>query len=549
MRVRTVVGTVLAAAVLAAGISFADGPTPVAASCSMLPNATFRSWTDVARSGITSLFEARVQAVGGPKRAPIYRLEVGRMLAGAPIRRRTIRFSGETNCGSTVLRPGARYLVALDPTRQTANASMVWRRWRGEWVGSPDWTLDGRSLPTNDRALIARLHASLPRVAELTREAAPAVAGPTWTPTIDRRRGPWITFERVIAWRRGFAALGQTPRGIALWTSRDGDRWTRYELPIGPGLVSRWAVPQRVLLGQVRLLTHRGRLLVVTTAGTVRVLSSGDGRHWRLLPADRDIASGALFHGVDQVLSAGDTLLAIGGVVPPCEGIETCPRFPRTWRSSDGVHWQAIPNLTTGYQVMRAGQGRFLAILGGTNQRRDRWLMGSRDGLRWHRITVVPRDLDVTGIAETSAGVIVQADHCLEDGSTQAGVWRWDGGPLWRQELAWISSEGCGPWGARDLAVSGERIVAVADATPPPLGWDGMYLGTGFMSLDGGRTWRQMATAPGPRPCFDTVALRGRRVVVEGDGCVWGRTPDMWASTLTARPVSFWPPRPGLRFD
>jgi hypothetical protein len=160
--------------------------------------------------------------------------------------------------------------------------------------------------------------------------------GWTWQRAVGMERVP-VTISGLVATRAGFVAYGTAAIGstaeAAVWTSRDGSRWSR---------VPRQSAPSG-LGGEA--LGQKGDLLVgfVRTVAGLEIWTSQDGSTWRHRERANApfVLDGLRSVRISRVISGGPGLIAFGRA-------EVATRFEPigVWLSADGIAWRAAPDVT-----------------------------------------------------------------------------------------------------------------------------------------------------------------------------------------------------------
>lgn len=211
-----------------------------------------------------------------------------------------------------------------------------------------------------------------------------------------------------------FVGLTDGFGGRYLYTSRDGETWTR---------------PQASISGALRkVIFAEGKFIVVGDNG--QILTSADGTTW----SAKHAGSGAL---MDVAFGNGVTVVA--------------ENAPHLYYSHNHETWTEVSGLGTGFWFAHVefGNGIFLATTGGAH------LWKSVDGVSWTQLPWPHHSLD--GGVAFSAGRFVM-------GSLEALITSADG-ETWTPAAANRSVYCIMPAPGGFLALSGETLVRSADAT------------------------------------------------------------------------------------
>jgi hypothetical protein len=322
----------------------------------------------------------------------------------------------------------------------------------------------GRTGAAASGSQIASASASQSSVAEGT-ESTPASPQPTsigfMTPGVASdwkgfswtqlpNQSPFLTIDdyagalQLVNWTGGFA-LRVTMNGgddSALWTSPDGESWTKVTAMVQPGLVA--AGP--------------AGLVVIGDQSSQTVWTSSDGKNWR---------NAGLPVGVDIIDSLAGTT---AGLVATVHSVVGSGKFATgafsVAFSSDGVNWttQAIePGIAwdEAGPAVQSGNGRFFLMGGYTG--------GTAFGDR-------PVLASLTQPGGHGSGVL---------GSTMTGT----GGLWWSDDgRTWTSSKFGGYYGTQIQFGRDGMLMSTSDHMVP---------GTGphlESSIDGGKTWTSEST-------------------------------------------------------
>jgi hypothetical protein len=367
-------------------------------------------------------------------------------------------------------------------------------------------------------------------------EASPTGLG--WAPvSLSLNDGHWLT--GLTAWAGGFAALESDDDDVlfALWTSPDGEEWTRAALPDGVDNGRLVALGDHVYLQESRGRGDSQEL-------RIRTWRTGDGREWQrqgLFEWHLPKSVGDEWRIVTPFLVAAPDRLVLVGEVEPCCGTggsvplgsryasikmavypERIPlRRLVIWTSPDGERWTRQSNADLREPISgnawitdAAGvPGGVLATRGST----DDGLFTSPDGSAWESIGPLPPGYKFgpsLGLAATDGRVIVSFD--AEGPSNTLEVWVRDDGGSWILTLqaAFTTTDA--------LVAHGQLVVASG------LSYDGVAESWPriFVSTDGGATWDPELSWSGARGgCARDLATDGTRLVLFG--CDDG-VPTLW---------------------
>ena len=169
-------------------------------------------------------------------------------------------------------------------------------------------------------------------------------------------------------------SLAAAPAGVLfsggrdLWFSADGIAWERLEGEAGAmdrGQIAAWA---------------GGFARIGTTEGGPAIWLSVDGHHWtepRLLPAPGDLAAGEQIHA--SRIATSDQRLVVLGSRCQAEPDQDCPSL--AWTSDDAVTWSVGPIPGEPYpEFIGTSQGGFI-VVGTVDGQWTAWT--SSDGATW----------------------------------------------------------------------------------------------------------------------------------------------------------------------
>jgi hypothetical protein len=223
-------------------------------------------------------------------------------------------------------------------------------------------------------------------------------------------------------------ACGFDAKGGAIWLSRDATSWQRIGLAGADGKVFGVSVTQGRLFawGQTGYLVAPDR-----TNSEMALWTSVDGQTWM-----RAVSTGRPFGEITTLLPTPEGYVAVGD---PNGGAHPAPR---TWTSSDGVHWAWDPGqpplpeeaVLGGQVAVGVATGRELLVFGGwadANHVTHAAIWRSADGTHWTYSPVEgsPSLIDVQA---------VEGGGFVGVGAT--GVWYSADGVAWTQQT---DANGC----------------------------------------------------------------------------------------------------------
>lgn len=200
------------------------------------------------------------------------------------------------------------------------------------------------------------------------------------------------TMRAVTAGGSGLVAVGHTKRSAAVWTSKDGRKWTRAEHRDSAFEPPGHATMQTVTPGGSGLIA--GGFEELPGYGQVAALwTSKDGNTWTRVHHD-DTKFGKISGNTEvrSVAARGRNIVAVGHA----EGTSTAHAV--VWTSKDGKAWKRLPHneavlgnrehYTTMIDISATRQG-FLAVGAGTDHAQGNvhasiWI--SKDVERWQRV-------------------------------------------------------------------------------------------------------------------------------------------------------------------
>jgi hypothetical protein len=315
-------------------------------------------------------------------------------------------------------------------------------------------------------------------------------------------------------------------------------------VPASPGLTSRTAGPYRWTLvsstgdasgysiGPV-LRRPDGSLLAIGFSQQVRVLTSFDGRIWKVDPADPGLVAAEANHVslVTGLSEQGGQLVAVGATALD----DISSGDARAWTSTDGFTWQAVPTSAgmtdAEMESVTAGPDGFVAVgsdgfPGGNTQ-----LPGARGAAVWvspdgHSWTRAPGQASfegavMFGVRRTPSGYVAWGEIHDPAGSAPPlpPIWTSTDGLHWERASGITDAGGPGSPIA-SVVVSGDRLVAVG-ARQLPESEGGVMIPAAWLSDDGGLTWKLAASpdASGPAPLaggLRDVAVSGPDLLAVG---------------------------------
>ena len=301
----------------------------------------------------------------------------------------------------------------------------------------------------------------------------------------------------------GYVAVGRDGSGAAVWTSIDGEDWTR--VPDSPAF----------RLGSMETVATGGPGLVAAgfayrpnaapeQAKIAAFWSSRDGISWERAPHNADLEIGGDIIDGPEV---GIRSIAAGG--PGALAVGATDRGGAVWTSPDGIDWRLGARLQDGFPTEVAAGGPGLVAVGETGPpwapRAAVWT--SRDGISWARLQP---DLDGQALrAVTVRGITLVA---LGEGPA---AWTSGDGTDW----LWAPDQpGLGEGSPADVAASAVGIVAVGSRPCPgrestcPTAWLSsgglawtqtpatVELGTGWMNGVAAGGWAFIAVGASGNP-------------------------------------------------
>ena len=304
--------------------------------------------------------------------------------------------------------------------------------------------------------------------------------GNTWTRVPD---GPVFDVGAYTATRRGemtdvivggpgVIAVGRshgpTDRRAVVWTSVDGTSWTR--VPYGD-VFARGTI-EAVTAGGPGYVAVGGE--VVGTHGRAAVWTSSDGSSWSLIPDGPmfDVGGPGTFndgrnHGaMVDVVAAGPRLVAVGSACAELGG--ACRAA--VWTSPDGELWSRVADSPVFdgnmYAITRWAGGLVAVGDDGSGKRLRTWT--STDGLEW---TVSG---PITGFDGGFSAVAPNGDGLVAAAASSAGsaIYVSPDGLHWT--LTQTSTD-LGPGAINGFATTGSGVVAVGwdGKTPAAVVWEG----------------------------------------------------------------------------
>ena len=247
------------------------------------------------------------------------------------------------------------------------------------------------------------------------------------------------------------------------------------------------------------------------------VWSSTDGLHWQAIPNTGGTLSRSV---ISAVVARGSTLVAVGASRPEVQAPGTRPSG-LFWTSSDGINWHRETDTdSVACQIspdgIVAGPGGFVAY-GGDVTDGSQAILYSADGVAWHRFDdtdgVFP-GARVMSITATGNG-FAAVGYSASHRVVPTGVFD----PTPPPAAAWWSADGRS-WHVSDVGSGGFEFGTVE----PWLGGKLRALGAGacggcvgppvvWESSDGGRTWRQDPGAPSLSVTYGWSVVIGDRAV------------------------------------
>ena len=248
------------------------------------------------------------------------------------------------------------------------------------------------------------------------------------------------------------------------------------------------------------------------------VWSSTDGLHWQLIPnTDRTFSRSQ----ITAVAALGSTLVAVGDSRPENQAQGTLPSG-LAWTSSDGINWRretgpgsVMGQISPGGVV--AGPSGFV-VYGSDLSTSAQAILYSSDGVAWQRVVDtggVFSGARVVSVTATSGGFVAVGYGTSHEPSPTASGLDQTPGPA----AAWWSTDGQ-TWHASDVGSGGYAFGSVqpwVDGTLRALGRGGcggcIRPPVAWYSSDGGRTWRQDPNLASMSLTYDWSVAIGDRAV------------------------------------
>lgn len=244
------------------------------------------------------------------------------------------------------------------------------------------------------------------------------------------------------------------------------------------------------------------------------VWTSSDNAHWQRIPN-----SGGTFSGseIEGVAASRSTLVAVGYSRLEDSATTLTPPVGLAWVSSDGTHWQRVPDEgevlgDIALHGVAAGAPGFVAY--GNDLDGVAAVAFSTDGLHWQRegasdgVFAGSNLAAVTwtgqGFAAVGSHNVAQPNSVVSTTPGQAAAWWSSDGEAWHQGDVGSGAyaiESVQPWIGSLRAVG---IHPCFGCVGPPLEW---------RSSDDGRTWRQLPPPTSANQSGSTALLVGQRAV------------------------------------
>jgi hypothetical protein len=323
-----------------------------------------------------------------------------------------------------------------------------------------------------------------------------------------------------------WVALGVSPVGGVLWTSRDGRTWIRQPGSAGAPFSGANRIAQiiRTVSGFVAVGTTSAKGDFSDLAPVV--WRSADGQHWNRMAANQlKISAKGERATLDAVAANGDTVVAHGWTASGTKKSDISEGF---WRSTDGgATWGSIStphpddsNLTVGAAFLAYGPGGFLIARDAKKKGGKPYavLMSSADGRQWAQAG----EIHVSGYGKLQR--LIGSDQgwaaALTAGSAMA-VTRSADGRSWS--------------GAGTIPMPGDRTVTGAAATSGVtvvVGRDGTAEGNNAVlavrDVHGQEVPIDLSRVPGAAQAdqaVSAIASAGGRIVAagsaNGDAAIW----------------------------
>jgi hypothetical protein len=334
----------------------------------------------------------------------------------------------------------------------------------------------------------------------------------------------------LVAWAGGFSSVEiHRNRASGLWLSLDGRAWSRNAMPFKPDQFDTLVFPFRNGLALVD---------VRESFSVFDIWYSTDGREWKQL-SSLDVREGASGQRVlASMYSLGDRLVALGGPCsPPCSGgsvdlplgltLAASAMSPATatrsdltdsgifaWWTTDGRKWTkeratGIPDDL--FMVLGSHDGVLLGIAFGQEPVH---LLRSSDGIAWHDVATLPRDVNPYSPVEvvlTPTGYVLAADTAEARGPTSGNrltVWSGTASGKWTEKFDAVGEA------PESAAALGSTVVIGGEGDSDSLS------GTAFavVSVDGGATFDVTGMDELGQGCPNLMAL-ANRLAVAGVNC------------------------------
>jgi hypothetical protein len=338
--------------------------------------------------------------------------------------------------------------------------------------------------------------------------------GVGWTTSIDADlEGPGTQhMTAVTSFWGGFLAIGSDGGRPTVWSSPDGNEWTKTALS-PDGQVSAIAASDDRIVGVGSVERDQ--------VSQALIWISSDGRSWTSVPVDPAVFPAGSSSG--DLVYADGAFIAVGGISPEAGQLEGA--VPAIWRSFDAITWMRDDDLSFEAGVLASVDASGGTVVAGgsivtgidtSDPQTDAAVLTSKDGVAW--TLVVDKGLGRPGSfggpgAQSVISVVGHSGGFLMVGMDREE--RCQGIDLCAAftMVHWTSSDGM-TWRRTDVGqplpvwpIAGGTVGLVA------MRFDGETAGTPVRSTDG-RIWTSIAESVFIPPGAITTSL------VERDGTI-----------------------------